>query len=465
LGGLSKKAYRFNKVLQAKDLPFLILDGGALLFKNTFITASQEVQAKITADGIVKAYNLIGYDAVGVSSRDLAGGIDFLLELASRSDFAWLSANIIDSNSNKPIFKPAVSMNIGARKAAVLGLTDTLHARSESLGPGFKLKSWQQTLPKVIEEMRSTHDFMILLTSVSEKTCREIARAHPEINLIIQAGGTSSNQSPLLLTDNTLLTRTGKQGKYIGIMEVDWQKGGKWDSGQEEKLIASRNEIDRLNWQITRHRNRLESKELHQKLENRRLEVNTEVKRLEQELRDRLTADVRPSSYKSQFIAMDISLPDQPTVLEIVNETNRLVNEAGENTASSEAVAGITGPIGKGFVGWTKCQKCHNKEASAWLNTRHATAFLTLIEKNQQFNLQCVPCHVTGIDNYDPAGALTIPRELQQVGCEACHGPGQNHLSNPTNSTRPVTEQICLSCHTEEQDDNFDFISDAPKSH
>ena len=89
MGGLSKKAYQFTKLLRTKPTPSVIVDGGGLLFKNSFIPQGQEAQLEATAEGIVKAYNLIGYDAVAVSSRDLAAGLDFLLGLQENSLFEW----------------------------------------------------------------------------------------------------------------------------------------------------------------------------------------------------------------------------------------------------------------------------------------------------------------------------------------------------------------------------------------
>ncbi|MFN2366114.1 MAG: multiheme c-type cytochrome, partial [Desulfurivibrionaceae bacterium] len=112
----------------------------------------------------------------------------------------------------------------------------------------------------------------------------------------------------------------------------------------------------------------------------------------------------------------------------------------------------------RGFVGWTVCRNCHREQVKSWQASRHATSHLTLVEKGQQFNLECLPCHVTGADHNDPAAAIGRAADLQVVGCESCHGPGSIHSLNPASRrTAPITEKICLACHTPEQDDSFDF--------
>ncbi|MEI6126588.1 MAG: hypothetical protein WCQ99_08570, partial [Pseudomonadota bacterium] len=55
------------------------------------------------------------------------------------------------------------------------------------------------------------------------------------------------------------------------------------------------------------------------------------------------------------------------------------------------------------------------------------------------------------------------------IQCEACHGPGENHLKNPeakgqnyivglgAECSSCVVEQICRRCHGPADDPSFDF--------
>ena len=67
--------------------------------------------------------------------------------------------------------------------------------------------------------------------------------------------------------------------------------------------------------------------------------------------------------------------------------------------------------------------------------------------------IQCVGCHVT---NYDPT-AKTFTE--MGVGCEACHGPGSEHVSgdkkaivNPTNLDPAKKNMVCGQCHSAGKD-------------
>jgi hypothetical protein len=462
LGGLSKKAYQFTRHIKKSSRPVLVLDGGSLLFKSNSVNKRLVEQAKITAKGIIKAYNLIGYDAVGVSSWDLAAGLDFLLEIKENSKFDWLSANIINKTNGKPLFKPTISRNIGNIKVGVVGLTNQLPANSKLINKNTEIKPWQDALPAIINGLTRDHDFIILLTSLSFRECRKIAKFYPAINLIIQAKNSAAGQPPINLTETTAMVSTGKKGKYIGMMNINWRIGGTWQAANHELLTGKKRERDRLNRQLTLLKDRPRHNSDYQKIQIRLGVIENAIEKMEQERKPSSAKNSTPkSSYRNRLIAMAISMPDHAAVLEVVGETKRLINKLNNQPTITAQNNKLTN---KGFTGWQTCRRCHGDQVKNWQKTRHASSFLTLIEKNQQFNLDCLPCHVTGFDINDPPAAIGMPSDLQMVGCENCHGPGALHSTNPvSHKTTPVTEGICLNCHVPDHDESFDFARDIKK--
>lgn len=82
------------------------------------------------------------------------------------------------------------------------------------------------------------------------------------------------------------------------------------------------------------------------------------------------------------------------------------------------------------YLGMQVCVSCHQEESSQWNHTLHARVFL-----------------------------LNPRNQLQQRGCEACHGPGSDHLADTANKNKiiaytrqsgiSVTKQnaMCMQCH------------------
>jgi hypothetical protein len=69
LGGLSKKAFQYEKIISQEKIPALMVDAGSLLFKHSTLSLKLAEQEKVTAFSIVESYNQMGYHAVGIARK------------------------------------------------------------------------------------------------------------------------------------------------------------------------------------------------------------------------------------------------------------------------------------------------------------------------------------------------------------------------------------------------------------
>jgi hypothetical protein len=109
----------------------------------------------------------------------------------------------------------------------------------------------------------------------------------------------------------------------------------------------------------------------------------------------------------------------------------------------------------------TTCGNCHADVQGTWVKTKHANAWADL-QASGHADTSCNKCHTTnGATNLGPdnggffsATSDAAKKLYQDVQCEACHGPGANHMSAP-GETQPITTiQIdtthgngCAACH------------------
>jgi peroxiredoxin len=123
-----------------------------------------------------------------------------------------------------------------------------------------------------------------------------------------------------------------------------------------------------------------------------------------------------------------------------------------------------------GYSGEKTCAICHEKEHIQWKLTRHADAILSLVRKGEEDNDKCISCHVTGFGaagGYDLSNKK-LPKNLENVQCESCHGPGYQSCSAFTGhkqKKRKMAEwkKMCLSCHTKKESINFVFAKRYPR--
>ena len=118
----------------------------------------------------------------------------------------------------------------------------------------------------------------------------------------------------------------------------------------------------------------------------------------------------------------------------------------------------------QGFLGYNDvdgkvpvCGSCHVGMYGEWKGTKHANAWNDLQDSGHAAE-SCEACHTVGgngnvVDN--PAGwVATGDDRYKDVQCEACHGPGLEHVTNP-DATQPLASILvgvtlksgCGECH------------------
>lgn len=158
------------------------------------------------------------------------------------------------------------------------------------------------------------------------------------------------------------------------------------------------------------------------------------------------------SHYK--IIPLSEKLGDHPQVAQWLDRFKLRVQELSALAGRFSAQPAPGKPLGfalSPFVGEENCASCHPDQHRQWRKTCQARAFQTLAKQKKTQDPTCHPCHTTGFK--EPPSLADI---LENVQCEACHGPRKGHPENQKKFLR-VEERTCRSCHPEERSPNFNF--------
>lgn len=103
------------------------------------------------------------------------------------------------------------------------------------------------------------------------------------------------------------------------------------------------------------------------------------------------------------------------------------------------------------YVGLETCAACHADINDSFANTAHAKALGVLKDAGSDGDPECLACHTTGL-----SGAKYVDGA---VTCEACHGPGGEHVASgdPAAVAKGGGEAVCLKCHTPDWSPDFDY--------
>lgn len=116
------------------------------------------------------------------------------------------------------------------------------------------------------------------------------------------------------------------------------------------------------------------------------------------------------------------------------------------------------------YVGSKTCAQCHEEQYASYLkNAKKAHSFKsvhTMAKKlTAEEQKQCYECHTTGFGK--PGGFVSAEQtpDMQNAGCEVCHGPGSRHAASedPKHIKSRLTPEDCLGCHNSERVAAFGF--------
>jgi hypothetical protein len=116
------------------------------------------------------------------------------------------------------------------------------------------------------------------------------------------------------------------------------------------------------------------------------------------------------------------------------------------------------------YVGNASCQECHSGIVEQLADSAHMRAYATLVATGDQYDPECIACHVVGFGDRSGFVDFATTPELVNVACEACHGPGEAHaMSQAPTPVGKVGSRHCVRCHDPDNSPQFRFETYWPK--
>jgi hypothetical protein len=378
---------------------------------------------------VVKGYGDFHHDAANISFNDLP----YLAELLKKEGYdqrieelpfikKLVSANIqpIGDNLNAPapyVIREVTLKRGSAGKKIRVGITGFTDLKPSTMGTkenayaGFQINDPFQAAQIIIPELKQKADIIIALAYMDQAAAQNLATQNPDIDTVVGAKQLNSQEEAQHFNRATIVFAFN-QTKYLG------------------------------------------------------------------ELRYYINSDGRVENQIRRFIELDSTIPDDPKALETVTSAHdEFTNEQNKNAQKTSAATKPASLINLNspYAGAETCAPCHQQEFEVWEKSGHAHAISTLERKRQQFDNECVGCHVVGFQKAGGFQSLVTTPQLANVQCEACHGPGRQHSENPVKGYGYMpTPAGCAVCHTVANSPDFNFAtywpkikhgqSDAPKS-
>ncbi|MFQ5670231.1 MAG: multiheme c-type cytochrome [Acidobacteriota bacterium] len=187
--------------------------------------------AKVRNQGMIEGLNRIGYAAVMLGERELSNGYESFAAMREQAKFPFVSANFVYEDDGSPVVDPYVIQTVHRKdrdiRVALLGLNryNTGFLKSTAAGKNIVVASPFRTANKVVPELRSKADVVVVLTSLSISQCRQLAKQVEGIDLIIGAQG--GVVSKLTERENGVpIVFPGNQGKRLSEIRMSFDSDG-----------------------------------------------------------------------------------------------------------------------------------------------------------------------------------------------------------------------------------------------
>ncbi len=449
LGGLDHLAAYI--VGERKRVPAsAMVAAGPLFFLDPTLTAEKKAQDIAKAKTLASSLQHAGLVAFAPGRNDWAAGGEELENLRAASGAAIALSNL--EGTPAPWRGPSLR-EIGGVKVGFVGAATFPQA---DLGPppGITAGEVVPAIKKQVDDLKKQGArIVIALAATGRGEGKRIAEAVPELTAVVVGspsarGEGNTEAAPAERIGNVIVAETGNHLTTAVVLDFHVRDGSfafADATGLEEgrKRATVQRRIDEL-------RGRIAQWESNEKVARADIDARRdEVKKLEAELAQ---LDKRPppkagSYFRYKVLEVRENLGSDKGVQDRLAEYYKLVNDTNKVAFADRKPR----PVASGqasYVGIEVCDSCHVEEREVWDKTSHAKAYPTLTKQHKEFNLDCVSCHVTG---YDQPGGSTVThvKNLENVQCEVCHGPGSLHAKNPKVAppvARPKAE-ACVACH------------------
>jgi hypothetical protein len=430
-GGIDRIAFQLERA-RSDGKATLLFDGGDTLFGATALPEEARPQQRLKARALAEALRLMRLLGTAPGPLDDALGETFrkaltLPELGDAQDFTVEGVRIAVLSTGDA--------------AALAGLTRAARGRGARFVLAFLPVPFDQALRLAVSEAAGVD--LLVATRPQSALAAEAALLAGGRAKVVQV---PSQGRAVLKVDLSL--RPVPSSEDAGF---EWVHAG---TERDRELLALSERVEQLGAQIDAPGLGGELKALKQ---GKLAEI---IARREALAQAPIALPEDRSAGVLRLVSIEATLPRSPAVRGVITAYDLEVGRQNLEWATlhGEACPRPT-PQNPPFLGSESCRGCHPNAFPLWEASKHRQAWKSLEAQGKHNHLDCVACHVNGWKR--PGGVCRLDKidGRQEVGCEACHGPGLPHLVKPVKATvtRPTGPEACVACHDHENSPRFDY--------
>lgn len=192
----------------------LLLDAGDV-FQGTYISNENHGKA------MTEFMNMMNYDAIEVGNHEFDWGQDVLSQRIGESKMPWLGANITGTTKLASQLKPYIVKQVNGIRVGIIGIILPTAPSIIKYGntDGLTFSSDIDTVKKLMPEVRSKADIVIVLSHNGLDNDVKLAEAVPDIDVIV-GGHSHTVLQNTREVNHTLIVQAGSYSNYVGRLDL-----------------------------------------------------------------------------------------------------------------------------------------------------------------------------------------------------------------------------------------------------
>jgi 2',3'-cyclic-nucleotide 2'-phosphodiesterase (5'-nucleotidase family) len=202
----------FVEEIRSKNKDTLFLDSG------DFFHGTNEANIN-KGEGLVKAANLMGYNAMVPGNHDFNFGFDRLLEIKSELNYPMLSANIY--KDGKLAFEEYRIIDVGGVKVGLFGLTTpwALSFTNSRNNDGVTIEEPVKPAKRVVSMLKDKVDIIVLISHLGDDVDEKVVKEVAGIDIVFAGHFHNLYKSPKRIGD-TYIVESGGWTTHLGIADI-----------------------------------------------------------------------------------------------------------------------------------------------------------------------------------------------------------------------------------------------------
>jgi len=193
--------------------PDILLDAGDM-FTGTLISDTFQ------GESVMAVMNRMGYRASVLGNHEFDYGLQTMRDRIRQARFPILSANVeLPFNIDGTRVFQVKGIRFGIIGLSTEETPTTTHPKNVN---GVRFLDVVETVGQVLPTLHKACDFVIVLGHLTPEEELRVAKAFPEIRLIVSGHSHSELQQPIRQND-TMIVRTGSFGRFVGQVDLDFE--------------------------------------------------------------------------------------------------------------------------------------------------------------------------------------------------------------------------------------------------